>query len=241
MRLIDLSFDDPAQNLALDEALLDAAEEGHSGDSLRLWESPVRFVVLGTGQVFAEEVHEAACVRDGVPVLRRCSAGGCVLQGPGSLNYSLVFCLEDHPELRGISASYAHILDQLTRAFAARGVTVAHEGVCDLTHAGRKVSGNAQRRRRRAILHHGTLLHAPDYAAMARYLREPRDRPAYRGGLTHDAFVGCLPLGAGELRQVVARAFEADASPGAPTAWEVAHATAAAAAKYGDPAWTHRR
>ena len=95
MRLIDLSFDDPAQNLALDEALLDAAEEGRSGDTLRFWESPSTFVVLGTAQVFAIEVHEAACRRDGVPVLRRCSAGGCVLQGPGSLNYSLVLCLEN--------------------------------------------------------------------------------------------------------------------------------------------------
>ncbi len=241
MRLIDLSFDDPAQNLALDEALLDAAEEGHSGDSLRFWESPVTFVVLGTAQVFAEEVHEAACVRDGIPVLRRCSAGGCVLQGPGSLNYSLVFVLEEHPELRGISASYVSILARLTRAFGARGVSVAHEGICDLTHAGRKVSGNAQRRRRRAILHHGTLVHAPDYPAMARYLREPRDRPAYRGGLTHDGFVGCLPFGPADLRQIVAGAFEADSTPGSPTAWEEAHAAAAATGKYSDSAWTHRR
>lgn len=241
MRLLDLSYEEPARNLALDEALLDAAEEGESGDSLRLWESPVPFVVLGTAQILADEVHEDACVQDGMPILRRCSAGGCVLQGPGSLNYSLVYCLDEHPELRGIGASYRHLLAQLCVAFERRGIRVTHEGVCDLVCEGRKVSGNAQRRRRRAILHHGTLVYAPAYQGMARYLREPKDRPAYRGGLTHADFVGRLPLPPDQLREVVIEAFGAPAILSAPSAWELAHATAAAVAKYSDAAWTRRR
>ena len=38
MRLLDLSFEEPARNLALDEVLLNEAEEGRSGETLRFWE-----------------------------------------------------------------------------------------------------------------------------------------------------------------------------------------------------------
>lgn len=241
MRLIEFSHAAPAVNLALDEILLDGAEEGQSGDVLRFWESPVRFVVLGTAQALADEVHETACVQDGVPVLRRCSAGGCVLQGPGSLNFTLVLRLDDHPEVRGIGASYTWILGRLIAGFVRRGVPLRHEGVCDLTLAGRKVSGNAQRRRRRAILHHGTLLYRPDYSGMTRYLREPRDRPAYRGAQTHEAFVGHIPLDAVTIRAEVREAFGVDAGEGRPAPRELEMAMELAHAKYLDPAWIRRR
>jgi len=242
MRVVDLSLQTPEMNLALDEALLDAAEEGHGGATLRFWESPTPFVVLGVGQVLAEEVDAAACAVDGVPVLRRCTAGGCVLQGPGSLNYSLVFVLEETPEVRTLKGSYCHILHALSDAFAARGLAVVHEGVSDLVYGGRKVSGNAQRRRRRAILHHGSLLYAADFAAMARYLREPMDRPEYRGARTHAEFVGVLPLGVDGLKEVVREAFGA-ASEGCspPGDWPLAHAEALAREKYLDREWTYRR
>jgi lipoate-protein ligase A len=182
LRILDHSFEEPAMNLALDEALLDAAEEGLSGETLRFWESPVPFVVLGTAQEVAKEADEAACAADGVPVLRRCTAGGCVLQGPGSLNYALVLLPELRPEVRTLKGSYCYILHALSDAFGRLGLDVRHEGTCDLAMAGRKVSGNAQKRRRRAFLHHGTLLYRADPVAMGRYLREPEDRPEYGQG-----------------------------------------------------------
>ena len=61
---------------------------------------------------------------------------------------------------------------------------------------GRKVSGNAQRRGRRALLHHGTLLYDFDPGLAARYLKEPIRRPAYRSGRCHADFIGNLPLSA---------------------------------------------
>lgn len=241
MRLIDLSCGDPALDLALDEALLDAAEEGHAGETLRFWESPTPFVVLGTAQEIAREVNEDACGADGVPVLRRCTAGGCVLQGPGSLNYVLVMLPEERPETRTLKGSYCHILHAMSDAFATLGLEVLHEGTCDLALAGRKVSGNAQKRRRRAFLHHGTLLYQADPAAMRRYLREPEDRPEYRGGRTHEEFVGALPLGPGAIKEAVRAVFHAGPEVEAPTAWELAHAERLAAEKYRDPAWNRRR
>jgi len=48
MKLLDLTLPSPAENLALDEALLDAAEAGEMADEvLRFWESPQPLVVVG--------------------------------------------------------------------------------------------------------------------------------------------------------------------------------------------------
>src|SRR5262245_19091088 len=82
---LPLTLPDLADNLALDEALLLAAEERPAGGVLRLWEWPRPAVVLGAGCPLAQDVDEAACTAASVPVLRRASGGGTVLLGPGCL------------------------------------------------------------------------------------------------------------------------------------------------------------
>ncbi len=242
MQLIDYSFDEPAANLALDELLLEAVECAGAPSTLRLWESPRHFVVLGTAQAVAAEVHEAACKEAGIPVLRRCSAGGCVLQGPGCLNYALALRYDLHPDLKGLHASYTWILNRIATALAPLGITAVLSGISDLSRDGMKFSGNAQRRRRVALLHHGTLLYQTDPALMARVLQEPADRPDYRGARRHADFVTPLPVAAPALREAVCRAFGLDpAQATTPDAAALAAADALARSKYLDPAWIYRR
>ena len=58
MKLLDLTLPTPAQNLALDEALLDAAEAGDLPDEvLPLWEPPQPLVVVGRSSHVAAERH----------------------------------------------------------------------------------------------------------------------------------------------------------------------------------------
>ncbi|MBI1319032.1 MAG: lipoate--protein ligase family protein [Candidatus Hydrogenedens sp.] len=238
--LLRLTREEPSENLALDEALLESVCAGTRGDTVRLWESPAPFVVMGISQHIAEEVNESFCALDGIPVRRRCSAGGCVLQGPGSLNFSLVLGLHDHPEAQSLHASYRYILEPLCRAFAARGAMVEIAGLSDLALARRKVSGNAQRRKREAILHHGTLLYKPDYEGMARWLAEPAERPAYRGRRRHKAFVGALPFSREEIEDAVIEAYGAEQeSEALPSELDLMRALTAS--KYELETWTRRR
>ena len=136
--------------------------------------SPVHFVVLGLSQAVDDHVIREACNRDGVPILRRCSAGGCVLQGPGCLNYSLIL-RTDRPGCETIHASYRTILGSLADALVRLGHRVEPAGISDLAVDGRKVSGSVQRRRRRFFLHHGTLLINFDLSLFSRYLCEPAE------------------------------------------------------------------
>src|SRR5690348_8693943 len=105
MRYLDLTLPSPAENLALDEALLLQAEAGQGGEVLRVWEWHHPAVVLGSGCRLAEDVDEPACQADGVPILRRSSGGGTVLLGTGCLLYSLVLNYERSPALTEIRAS----------------------------------------------------------------------------------------------------------------------------------------
>jgi lipoate---protein ligase len=241
MRLLDISFHRPEENLAFDEVLLDGAESGRTGECLRFWESRVRFVVLGVSQCLRQEVWEKPCAEDRVPILRRASAGGCVLQGPGCLNYTLILSHELHPEIKTIRESYCFILNRLCEALQRREILAHHKGISDIAVGGRKAPGTAQNRRRRFILHHGTLLYAVDPDLMTRYLREPADRPQYRGARTHPGFVRALPLDAQELRAVVCEASTLDGKPVKPHPWEVDAAKDLAREKYRSPDWTHRR
>ncbi|HEV3117610.1 MAG TPA: lipoate--protein ligase family protein, partial [Gemmataceae bacterium] len=84
MYLLDLTLPTIAENLALDEALLLEAEAG-GAEVLRFWEWKRPAVVLGAGSRLADDVDEAACHADGVPILRRSSGGGTVLLGSGCL------------------------------------------------------------------------------------------------------------------------------------------------------------
>ncbi len=241
MRLIGFSFQRPAENLALEEVLLEEVEQGRQPDTLRLWESPSPFVVLGTGQRLAQEVYESHCVADGVPIMRRCTAGGCVLQGPGSLNYALFLSYERHPEVATLHGSYRHLIGRVCEALAGLGIQATHEGISDIALNGRKVSGNAQRRRRRALLHHGTLLYRADVRTMTRYLQEPEDRPDYRATRSHADFLTVLDTSAAALREALVHQFAPDSPRSEPTPEELAAATALATSKYDRREWTHRR
>src|ERR1039458_3609667 len=90
MRHLDLTIPSPAENLACDEALLDWCESGTGAECLRFWESPEPFVVVGYANKVETEVNVAACEARKIPILRRCSGGGTVAQGPGCLNYALI-------------------------------------------------------------------------------------------------------------------------------------------------------
>ena len=131
-----LTLDTPAENIALDEALLDEAEaRGPDAEFLRIWESPTPLVVLGRSSRVAEEVDLAACAERGIPILRRSSGGAAIVAGPGCLMYAVVLSYDRRPEARGIHASHGYVLDRLVAALRQHVPAVARAGTSDLVLA----------------------------------------------------------------------------------------------------------
>src|SRR5262245_24933065 len=117
MQSLDLTLPSASENLALDEALLLAAEAGSGpAEVLRIWEPGETFVVLGRSSRRAEEVDLDVCRQTGIGVYRRCSGGASVVAGPGCLMYAVVLSCGARPWLRAVAAAHEHVLSRLVAA-----------------------------------------------------------------------------------------------------------------------------
>ena len=204
MQSVDLTLPTPEQNLACDEALLEWCEQGHGEELLRFWESPEYFVVLGYSGKAASEVNLSACRKTRVPVLRRCSGGGAVVQGPGCLNYSLILQIADRAALRGITETNCFVMRRHREVLESIvGAEIAVQGFTDLALGGRKFSGNSQHRKRRFLLFHGTLLLDFDIPRMDELLPLPSRQPAYRQNRSHGDFLTNLNAPASVIEEAL--------------------------------------
>jgi len=212
MKLLDLTFASPAENLACDEALLNWAEAG-GGEVLRFWEPREYFVVVGYANKVEMEVNVEACAAKTIPIFRRCSGGGTVLQGPGCLNYTLILQIAGHPPLATISGANKFIMEQnravLESAFPPSSAKITVRGYTDLAIDDRKFSGNSQRRHKRALLFHGTFLLNFDLALVAGFLRMPSKQPDYRNHRGHDEFLMNLNAPAARLKSALGKIWSA--------------------------------
>jgi lipoate-protein ligase A len=246
---LDLVLAEPAEQLAADEALLDGCEAGEGGETLAFWEPRRVFVVLGYANKVATEVNAAACAASAVPIFRRCTGGGTVVQMPGGLNFSLVLRIDEHGPTRNITAANGFIMEKnraaVQAALEAEGRHVAVRGHTDLAvaEAGdpapvwRKVGGNAQRRRRRFLLFHGTLLLNCDLGLISELLPMPSLEPDYRGNRPHAQFVTNLDLPAAAVKTALRRMWGAEGGPAEPPLKEIEKL---AREKYATPAWNHK-
>lgn len=210
MLLLNHSLPTPQQNLALDEALLEACEAGEiESEVLRFWTSPEHFIVLGyTGKV-EREVHRGQCEEDGVPILRRCTGGGTVLQGPGCMNYALVMCIQGG-SMAGISQTNTFVTEKNAQALGQLlGQNVQRRGDTDLAENERKFSGNAQKRKQKFLLFHGTFLLDFDLPLIAKYQQQPQSQPEYRAQRDHLDFVRNINLPEADVQTALCEAWSA--------------------------------
>ncbi len=139
---------DPYFNLALEEHLLKSRGEE---EFFMLWRNAPS-VICGRGQNIFEEVDTYAAEVAGVPVVKRFSGGGTVYHDLGNVNYTFV------SNSSGEGTEYERFILPVVEALRSLGAPAELSGVCDITAAGRKVSGNAQAHSGTRVLHHGTLL-----------------------------------------------------------------------------------
>ncbi len=138
--------------------------------------------------------------------------GGTVLQGPGCLNYALVFRIEEHPEIENVSRTNCYIMSRHREALRDLGFPVEISGSTDLVLRGEislKFSGNSQRRKRAAVLFHGTFLYDFDLRLIEQLLKFPSQQPGYRQNRSHLDFVRNIPLPPGNLISVIQKTWDA--------------------------------
>lgn len=177
-----------AENIAFDESMARSAFS--SGRRLlRFWWGGPPAAVMGSSERAEQSVNSTACAELGVEVLKRCTGGGTVLQTSGVLNYSLVTPAPVRLDLMAGFRQGTNLIRTLLDAF---GVTGTVQGTSDVAVAGRKISGNAQARRWRSLLVHGTLLVDFDFDLAEKVLPHPPREPEYRRARPHRDFLVTL-------------------------------------------------
>lgn len=208
----DISLSHPVENILFDDVLLKLTEANNAGETLRFWESPTDFIVLGRIGKVEEDVNLKAVAANGIKILRRSSGGGTVVQGKGCLNYALILSLEAHPQLRDIKKSYEWVLGKVVSALASLGIQVQFLPISDIALVSnqKKVSGNAQKRSKSYILHHGTILCSFALEKIEHYLLMPKDKPAYRQDRKHLDFVTNIDRDIKDVKAALCAVFNAN-------------------------------
>ncbi len=210
MRYLDLTFRTPQQNLACDEALIDLCEQGYAHEILRFWEPHEYFVVVGYSSQLDSEVNLRSCRGNRIPVLRRCSGGGAVLQGPGCFNYSLILRIQRSSLLGTVSGSNAFIMKRQKEALEQIIESkVRIQGFSDLSMGSLKVSGNAQYRKKNFLLFHGTFLLHLDLSLVEKVLPLPSRQPLYRQNRSHGEFLSNLDIPADLIKRGLQKRWKA--------------------------------
>lgn len=216
LRYLPITLPTPAENLALDEVLLEQAAS--LGETFRLWESNQPMVVLGRSSRVEEEVELAECKRREVPVHRRVSGGATIVTGPGCLMYAVVLSIKARPQLAAIDQAHAFVLQRIAAALSEVHQGIELAGTSDLilrqdsqqSSKALKFSGNSLRVKRDWLLYHGTLLYDFDVPLIESVLRTPPRQPEYRGRRPHSQFITNLPHSREQLVEALPRGWHCD-------------------------------
>jgi lipoate-protein ligase A len=175
-----------AENMALDEAVMDAVGAALAPPTMRFYAWEPACLSLGKRQIL-EGVDLGACRRDGVDVVRRPTGGWAILH-TDELTYSIAVRPDDPRAEGAILDAYRKLSQGLVAGLrllgapaemnpVAPGGTHNASAACfeapsayEITAGGRKLIGSAQVRPNGRVLQHGSLPLHGDISRVARYL-----------------------------------------------------------------------
>ena len=255
-------------NMAVDEAILEAVEEGKSPPTLRLYGWEPACLSIGYAQSY-NDVDEERVAERGWDVVRRLTGGRAILHGD-ELTYAIIAPLDD-PRLSGdITQSYGRLSKALLHGLRILGLKVEaeskgvnsnsniNEPICfevpsnnEIVADGKKLIGSAQARRKKAVLQHGTLPLFGDLTRITDALRYESDERRNADGnkllgraTTVEAVVG-RRVEWEEAANAIAAGFEEALNitlePGELSQKEVERAKELVSEKYGNIDWLKRR
>ena len=242
MKLLDLTLATPEANIALDEALIEAAESGlgpePQAEIIRLWEPQQPIVVIGRSSPIRQEVNLRHCEKKNIPVIRRCSGGASIVTGPGCLMYALLLDYRRRPEMRSLAFAHHYVMGKMQAAISTIGIDVDLNGTSDLTLGTKKFSGNSMRAKRDWMIYHGTMLCQMNMDLIYDCLETPVRQPEYRQSRTHREFLIQLPTTTTRLRAAIVNEFQAATHC---VDWPMQLTQQLVNEKYSQSAWNYKR
>lgn len=175
-RLLPLSTNSAAMNMAIDEAIMQARIADEVPNTLRFYRWQPSAVSVGRNQQPQNEVYLDAAKQIGVDVVRRISGGGTVYHDfKDEVTYGVIAKVADLGSA-DVPSVYVRIYGAITDALRLLGVPADFSGgnaknCPNLAVSGKKISGSSQFISRGVVLQHGTVLVGVDLPKMFQLLQ----------------------------------------------------------------------
>ena len=174
-RLLLTGANTAAKNMAIDRAVLTTNSQGKVLPTVRFYEWTPPAISIGYFQSLSDEVDLKMCKKLGVDYVRRITGGGAVFHDD-ELTYSIVIP-EDHDEIpKNIIDSYGRICGAIIKGLKNLKIDCEYKPINDIITNGKKISGNAQTRKQKTVLQHGTVLMDVDIERMFSLLKVPNEK-----------------------------------------------------------------
>ncbi|MDW7669343.1 MAG: lipoate--protein ligase [Bacillota bacterium] len=162
MKYIETNWDVPYYNFALEDYLLNKADEG---DYVFFYIHKPS-IIVGKYQNTIEEVNKDFIEENNITVARRLSGGGAVYHDHGNLNFSFV-----HKASKSDMNNFKKFTKPVVDALKELGLNAHLSGRNDILIDDKKISGNAQYYTNGRLLHHGTLLYDSQMSNLVKSLK----------------------------------------------------------------------
>ncbi len=213
-RLLDTNPMSAAENMALDDALVELRGEGRSPDTIHFLQFTPRAVLVGFHQAISEEVRTGFCENQGIEVNRRITGGGAIFFDESQLGWEVI-C---DKAFFGVQIPHAGLFRKLCEpvvvALARLGIQAEFRPRNDIEVEGRKISGTGGTESGDAFLFQGTMLTDFDVDTMLRSLKIPIEKLKAKEVDSVKERVTCLKWELGytppldEIKRAVAAGFE---------------------------------
>ncbi|MCL1935258.1 MAG: lipoate--protein ligase [Defluviitaleaceae bacterium] len=160
----------PYVNQSIEDILMENVKENEV--ILYLWQNE-NTVVVGRNQNAFKECRMSAFEEENGNLMRRVTGGGAVYQDMGNQIFSFIapknlYNLEKQIEVIRLAA-------------ASFGINAEKIGRNDILANGKKFSGNAFRKTKNTIVHHGTILISTDMTKLATFLNPSKEKLKSKG------------------------------------------------------------
>ncbi|MCF7917188.1 MAG: lipoate--protein ligase family protein [Candidatus Omnitrophica bacterium] len=176
-RFIDSGYGEPDWNMAFDKELSEAYLPAESKPVFRVYQWSRPAISLGRFQDAKKVLNLKNCRKDNISIVKRITGGGAIYHNRTELTYSLV-CAAQFFKAGSVKDSYQKITDFILKAYKSLGFFAQYAKDCqkskkrlgavsefcfsgwqdyDILIGGKKIGGNAQKRKRGVIFQHGSI------------------------------------------------------------------------------------
>ena len=170
-RLLDLEYDDPFMNMAVEEAIPRMVGQRVAPCTLRFWRNQ-NAVAVGNFQSVNLEVNHNACKKYGTQIVRRFTGGGSVYHDHGNLNYAISIPKEHRlVPPRDPMEAFRRFSEGVLQSLKSMGLLPVLKSLNNLEVNQKKVCGAAGAIRWGAVFYHSSILVCSNLNILSHVLR----------------------------------------------------------------------